>query len=131
MNSPTKNQSSRSTFRTIKYMNGSIFSKASNMNGVGFEVLARTPVPHLPPIYHTFPLPSPSASPTRFFVCRFTKNLKSIPFKILSDGVEEGARRGCVGRVSALHCPVCPSLSYSIFLPTVSQLYACVSLPVY
>ena len=113
-------------------MNGSIFSKASNMKGVGFEVLARTPVPHLPPIYHTFPLPLPlRLPPPRFFVCRFTKNLKSIPFKILWDGVGEGARRGCVGRVSALHCPVCPSLSYSIFLPTVSQLSACVSLPVY
>ena len=34
----------RSTFRTIKYMNGSIFSKARYVNGVGFEILARTPV---------------------------------------------------------------------------------------
>ena len=33
------------------------------MNGVGFEVLARTPVPHLPPIYHTFPLPLPLRLP--------------------------------------------------------------------
>ena len=29
-------------------MNGSVFSKARNMNGVGFEILARTPVPKLP-----------------------------------------------------------------------------------
>ena len=40
----------RSTFRTIKYMNGSIFSKARYMNWVGFEILARTPVPHLPQV---------------------------------------------------------------------------------
>ena len=32
----------------IKYMNGSVFSKASYMNGVGFEILARAPVPKLP-----------------------------------------------------------------------------------
>ena len=38
-----------STFRTIKYMNGSVFSKVMYMNGAGFEILARTPVPHLPP----------------------------------------------------------------------------------
>ena len=29
-------------------MNGSVFSKARYMNGVGFEILARTPVPKLP-----------------------------------------------------------------------------------
>ena len=65
-------------FGTIKDMNGSIFSKASNMNGVGFEVLARIPVPHLPPIYHTFPLPLrlPPPPPPRFFVCRFKKKSK-------------------------------------------------------
>ena len=38
----------RSTFRMIKYMNWSLFSKARYMNGVGFEILARTPVPQLP-----------------------------------------------------------------------------------
>ena len=38
----------RSTFRTIKYMNRSSFSKARNMNWVGFEILTRTPVPQLP-----------------------------------------------------------------------------------
>ena len=34
----------RSTFWMIKYMNGLVFSKARYMNGVGFEILARTPV---------------------------------------------------------------------------------------
>ena len=41
----------RSTFLMIKYMNGSVFSKARYMNGVGFEILARTPVPKLPLSY--------------------------------------------------------------------------------
>ena len=41
----------RSTFRTLKYMNGSDFSKARYMNGVGFEILARTPIPQLPLSY--------------------------------------------------------------------------------
>ena len=44
-----------STFWTIKYMNGSVFSMARYMNGVGFETLARTPVPNLPPSYPTHP----------------------------------------------------------------------------
>ena len=38
----------RATFWMIKYMNGSVFSKARYMNGVGFEILARTPVPKSP-----------------------------------------------------------------------------------
>ena len=76
----------RSTFRMIKYINGSIISKArypasilrkstsgrhrpdidlrrmltGYMNGVGFEILARTPVPHLPPSYPRSPPPPPS-----------------------------------------------------------------------
>ena len=41
----------RSTLWMIKYMNGSVFSKARYMNGVGFEILARTPVPKLPLSY--------------------------------------------------------------------------------
>ena len=41
----------RSTFWMIKYMIGSVFSKARYMNGVGFEILARTPVPKLPLSY--------------------------------------------------------------------------------
>ena len=41
----------RSTFQTIKYMKGAIFSKGKYMNGVSFEILARTPVPHLSPSY--------------------------------------------------------------------------------
>ena len=39
----------RSTFG-MKYMNG-LFSKARYMNGEGFEILARTPVPKLPPLH--------------------------------------------------------------------------------
>ena len=54
----------RSTFRTIKYMNGSFFVfvfffRARYMNGVCFEILARTPVPQLhpklPPLHATLP----------------------------------------------------------------------------
>ena len=41
----------RYTFWMVKYMNGSVFSKARYMNGVGFEILARTPVLQLPPSY--------------------------------------------------------------------------------
>ena len=41
----------RSIFRTIKYMDGSVFSKARYTNGVGFEILARTPVAKLPSSY--------------------------------------------------------------------------------
>ena len=41
----------RSTFWMIKYMNVSVFSKAKYMNGVDFEILARTPVPKLPLSY--------------------------------------------------------------------------------
>ena len=47
----------------IKYMNGSVFSKARYMNGVGFEILARTPVPQLAPSYSP-PPPTPPPSPT-------------------------------------------------------------------
>ena len=32
-------------------MNGLFFSKARTMNGVGYEILARTPVPQLPTSY--------------------------------------------------------------------------------
>ena len=47
----------RSTFWMIKYMNESVFSKVRYMNGVGFEILARTPV--LPLSY----LPLPPSNP--------------------------------------------------------------------
>ena len=47
----------RSRFWMIKYMNGSVFSKAWYMNGVGYEILARTPVPKLPLSYHPPPPP--------------------------------------------------------------------------
>ena len=40
----------------IKNMNGSVFSKARYMNGVGFEILARSPVPKLP-LSYTLPPP--------------------------------------------------------------------------
>ena len=49
----------RSTFWMIKYMNGSVFSNARYMNGVGFEILARTPVPKLPLSYRPPPPPHP------------------------------------------------------------------------
>ena len=48
----------RSTFWMIKYMNESVFSKARFMNGVGFEILARTSVPKLP-LNYTPPPPPP------------------------------------------------------------------------
>ena len=35
----------------IKYMNGSVFSTAKYMNGVGSEILARTLVPKLPLVF--------------------------------------------------------------------------------
>ena len=47
----------RSTFWMIKYMNGSVFSMARYMNRVGFEILARTPVPKLPLSYRPAPTP--------------------------------------------------------------------------
>ena len=59
-----KNQSAedmnRSTFWMIKYMNRSIFSKARYMNEVGFEILARTPVPKLA-LSYPHPPPPPRA----------------------------------------------------------------------
>ena len=45
----------RSLFQMINYLNGSVFLKDRYMNGVGFEILARTPVPQLPPSYHPPP----------------------------------------------------------------------------
>ena len=52
----------RSTFWMIKNMNGSVFSKARYMNGIGFEILARTPVPKLPLSYTPHPPPPPPRS---------------------------------------------------------------------
>ena len=64
--------------RSIKYMNGSVFSKARYMNGVGFKILARTPVPHLPPSYPP-PPPPPHPHPTpesmRSFASKWYTNL--------------------------------------------------------
>ena len=42
-----------STIWTIKYMNRSIVLKARYINWVGFEMLAQTPVPKVPPSYNT------------------------------------------------------------------------------
>ena len=56
----------RSTFWMIKYMNGSVFSKARYKNGVGFEILALTPVPQLPLSYP--PPPRPHEDHFRIFV---------------------------------------------------------------
>ena len=75
----------RSTFRMIKYMNGSVFSKARYMNGVGFETLARTPVPQLrpppppPPPTHTHTLPRGKRLKVNspFGVIKFTTALKA------------------------------------------------------
>ena len=36
-------------------MNGSVFFKGGYMNRVGFEILARTPVPKLPQSYRPLP----------------------------------------------------------------------------
>ena len=41
-------------------MNGMFFSMARYMIGVGFKILARTPVPKFPPSYPYPPLPPPS-----------------------------------------------------------------------
>ena len=66
----SKGSMNRSTFWMIKYMNGSfflVFPKSRYMNGVGFEILARTPVPKLPLSYPPPPLPHP----LRIFVIFF------------------------------------------------------------
>ena len=48
-------------------MNGSVFSKARYMNGVGFEILARTPVPKLPLSYPPPHPPSSTSMPEGIF----------------------------------------------------------------
>ena len=53
-------------------MNGSVFSKARYMNGVGFEILARTPVPKLTLSYippRPPPPPPPPPPPQCLSVC--------------------------------------------------------------
>ena len=52
----------RSNFWMIKYMNGSIFPKARCMNGVGFEILARTPRTTITPKL-SYPPPPPPLPP--------------------------------------------------------------------
>ena len=66
----------RSTFWTIKYMKGAIFSKGRYMNGVGFELLARTLVPHL----------SPSYPPTREIYRSLIKHLRKVNEKYFRVG---------------------------------------------
>ena len=56
----------RSAFWMIKYTNGSVVSKARYMNGVGFEILARTPVSKLPLSYPS-PPPPPEVSTISFY----------------------------------------------------------------
>ena len=56
-------------------MNRSVFSKARYMNGVGFEILARTPVPKLPP-----PPPPPHENPVlliHLICCRWATDLNN------------------------------------------------------
>ena len=62
----------RSTFWMIKYMNGSVFSKAMYMNGVGFEILARTPIPKLPLSYLPAPPPPPPLPEVRSVAVQFS-----------------------------------------------------------
>ena len=61
-----------SAFWTFKYMNESVFSKARYMNGVGFEIPARTPEPHLPPSY---PPPQPPPHPTSQTLTKLSDNV--------------------------------------------------------
>ena len=63
----------RSTFWMIEYMymNGSVFSKAKYMNGVGFEILARTPVPQFPQSYTPPPPPHPRDPTSAWLYLRF------------------------------------------------------------
>ena len=67
----------RSTFWMIKYMNGSIFSNARYMNGVGFEILACTPVPKLLLSYR----PPPPTPPLK---SRHSERCEAVFFKNFS-----------------------------------------------
>ena len=53
----------RLIFSEIRFMNGMFFSKARYMIGVGFKVLARTPLPKLPPSYPRVTPPPPPPPP--------------------------------------------------------------------
>ena len=72
----------RSTVWMIKYMNGSVFSKVRYMNGVGLEILARTPVPKLPPKLPPPPLPHPGPEVIKLFSCSTQLSMK---FSLLID----------------------------------------------
>ena len=86
----------RSTFQTIKYMNGSVFSKARYMNGVGFEILASTLVPQLPPSYSPRPPPTSHEEDSRSLIRVFTGHiLDSQGCKVSSSGRGLIRLRGC------------------------------------
>ena len=72
----------RSTFRTIKDMNGSVFSKAMYMNGVVFEILAHTPVLHLAP---NLPHPAPTSwkDSFQYMFSHFRRGCGSYSFQFL------------------------------------------------
>ena len=77
----------RSTFWMIKYMNGSVFSKARHMNGVGFEILARTPVPKLPLSYP--PPPRPPEVFSRTTSACYTESLHCLKMGYHGKGARE------------------------------------------
>ena len=54
-------------------MNGSVFSKARYINGLGFEILARTPVPKLPLGY-----PTPRLDTTAYVLASSANNFINI-----------------------------------------------------
>ena len=71
----------------IKYMNGSIIPKTRYMNGVGFEILARTPVSQLPPSYPPPTPPPPPHTPMHpepFLACiRFSQPFINFVYKVI------------------------------------------------
>ena len=84
----------RSTFRTIKDINGFVFSKARYMNGIGFEILARTPSttpPPPPPHTHTLvtlhPQPPPLVLKMRLERITFIDFIQGFFLHILKRGL--------------------------------------------
>ena len=92
------------------------FSKARYMNGVGFEILARTPVPQLPPSYPPPPPPTPRADDAN-------KGMILPPFSKWKGGV--GAfffRQSGSKTTGGLHVSVSLFLTQLPQLPTVAKL---------